>query len=71
MPPATLGGRTPEDVADVARAVCLLRQESGRTGEVRTRTKQHAVSGRLDCDRTVINGAQNLDEHRGLQTNTE
>jgi hypothetical protein len=35
------------------------------------RATQRAVSERLACDRTVISGAQNLDEHRGLPTNTE
>jgi hypothetical protein len=28
------------------------------------------VSGRVNCDKTVIRGAQNLEEHRGLRTHT-
>ena len=31
----------------------------------------HAVSGKLNCDRTVISQAWNLEENRGLRTHTE
>jgi hypothetical protein len=34
-------------------------------------TEQHALNERIDCDRTVIRQARNLDEHRGLRTHTE
>ena len=37
------------------------------SGRVLKRTEQHAVSERLDCDRTVIRQGQNLEEHRGLR----
>ena len=49
-------------------------------GQARARTsvdehrgirKQHALSERADCDRTVIRQARNLEEHRGLRTHTE
>jgi len=33
--------------------------------------RQTALSERVDCDRTVIRQARNLEEHRGLQTYTE
>ena len=41
------------------------------SGRVPNSTEQQAVSERLDCDRTVIRQAQNLEEHRGLRTHTE
>ena len=50
--------RKAEDVADVAsERFDFLVNNGRRTGGVRKRTKQHAVSERRDCDRTVINGA--------------
>ena len=37
----------------------------------RRNTESHAASERVDCDRTVICGAQNLEEHRRLRRHTE
>jgi hypothetical protein len=34
-------------------------------------TNVDAVSARIDCDRTVIREARNLEEHRGLRTHIE
>jgi hypothetical protein len=48
---------TPGDGAEVRRQRFDFLSPTRRTRGVHKRTKQHAVSGRLDCDRTVIDGA--------------
>ena len=37
---------------------------------VRNRTERYAGNEQLDCDRTVIRQAQNLEEHRGLRAHS-
>jgi CheY-like chemotaxis protein len=46
-----------ENVAVGAGAIRLLGHQCGRTCGVHKRTQQHALSERLNCDRTVIHGA--------------
>jgi hypothetical protein len=44
--------------------------DKASVGEHRGIQRKTPVSGRVNCDRTVIGQAWNLEEHRGLQTHT-
>jgi len=55
----------------MARRPKLLRRIATRERPAYRQTLFGYAKWRCNCDRTVIREAQNLDEHRGLQTHTE
>jgi hypothetical protein len=62
----------------VALTICTIRESTEAAheappaahacGRTPRNTEQDALSGQVDCDRTVIRESRNLEEHRGLRT---